>query len=156
MKKVPGAPAAARAEQPGWEAGLQKGWNCGWWISNPGGMLCDYATSPITLCFQITVYIPFNQVIIHFLFICDVFLFWSLRVRLKYEMLLGIYNVPAYLFYFHFLGLWIFPDDSTATRMNSEPRATQHCLCFLLSAQLILFSASIFSLLIYIVTTESG
>jgi len=30
MKKVPGAAAAARAEQPGWEAGLQKGWNCGW------------------------------------------------------------------------------------------------------------------------------
>lgn len=97
MKKVLGAPTAAWAKQPGREAGLQKGWNCGWQISNPGGMLCDDTTNPITLCFQITIYIPLNQVIIHFLFVCDVFLFRSLRMRLKYEELLGIYivNLPV-------------------------------------------------------------
>lgn len=103
--------------------------------------MCDYATNPITLCFQITIYIPLNQVIIYFLFVCDVFLFWSLRMRLKYEELLGINNVLTYLFYFYFLGLRIFPNDSAATRMNSEPRARQHC--FLFSVQLILFSTSL-------------
>lgn len=54
---------------------FREGWNCRWWVSNPRGMLCDYTTNCIALWFQITAYILLNQIIIQFLFLCDIFLF---------------------------------------------------------------------------------